>query len=147
MIVHPRALLLVIAAAGTASAWTTPSVALSSCLTQPRRPFAVTPRLFATPDEPSAEEELAAVDVDDLTFESEEQKKEVVGNLVADDEWEGLTLELTDLVRKSCTSLSSIHVSDGREVRMLVWFVFPPTHPCLSFLSSYSVGRYQIECP
>ena len=41
--------------------------------------------------------------VDDFTFESEEQKKQVVGNLVADDEWDGLTLELTDLVRKSCT--------------------------------------------
>ena len=40
---------------------------------------------------------------EDVTFESEEQKKQVVGNLVADDEWDGLTMELTDLVRKSCT--------------------------------------------
>lgn len=39
---------------------------------------------------------------DKIEFESEEQKKEVVGNLVADDEWDGLTMELTDLVRKSC---------------------------------------------
>ena len=28
-----------------------------------------------------------------------EQKEEVVGNLVADDEWEGLGMELTELVR------------------------------------------------
>ena len=30
---------------------------------------------------------------------SEEEKKEAVGNLVADDEWNGLTMELSELVR------------------------------------------------
>lgn len=32
---------------------------------------------------------------------TEEQKKQVVGNLVADDEWMGLTMELSELVRLS----------------------------------------------
>jgi hypothetical protein len=41
--------------------------------------------------------------VDDVTFDTEEEKREAVGNLVADDEWDGLTMELADLVRKSCT--------------------------------------------
>lgn len=31
--------------------------------------------------------------------ESEDEMKEQVGNLVADDEWEGLGMELTELVR------------------------------------------------
>lgn len=44
--------------------------------------------------------------VDSETLDSppemtEEKKKEVVGNLVANDEWEGLTLELAELVRLS----------------------------------------------
>ena len=102
MIVNQKTLLLVVAAAGTASAWTTHGV---SCLSRQQRPWvALTPRFLAAdvPENSSSSEEPATVD--DLTFESEEQKKEVVGNLVADDEWEGLTLELTDLVRKSCTS-------------------------------------------
>eukprot|EP00977_Amphora_coffeiformis_P027588 scaffold34622_cov162-Amphora_coffeaeformis.AAC.6 len=103
MIVNQRALLLAVAVAGTASAWTTQGV---SCLSRQRRPLvALTPRYLAIevpPENSSSSEEPAAVG--DLTFDSEEQKKEVVGNLVADDEWEGLTLELTDLVRKSCTS-------------------------------------------
>lgn len=41
-------------------------------------------------------EDPGAVDIDSL---SEEQKKEAVGNLVADDEWQGITMELTELVR------------------------------------------------
>jgi len=32
---------------------------------------------------------------------TEEEKEEIVGNLVADDEWNGLTLELSELVRLS----------------------------------------------
>ena len=44
----------------------------------------------------SEKEENVAVDVESL---SGEQKKEVVGNLVADDEWQGVTMELTELVR------------------------------------------------
>lgn len=45
---------------------------------------------------------IALCSVDDelgIEFESEEQKKEAVGNLVADDEWNGLTMELSELVR------------------------------------------------
>jgi hypothetical protein len=40
----------------------------------------------------------AKIDETDLT---PEQKEQVVGNLVADDEWEGLGIELTELVRVS----------------------------------------------
>lgn len=45
-------------------------------------------------------------DIDQVTFETEEDKREAVGNLVADDEWDGLTMELADLVRKSCTCMA-----------------------------------------
>ena len=38
------------------------------------------------------------VSVDTIEFESEEQKKEAVGNLVADDEWNGLSMELSEVV-------------------------------------------------
>jgi len=34
-----------------------------------------------------------------VQFESEEQKKEAVGNLVADDEWAGISMELAEIVR------------------------------------------------
>lgn len=34
-----------------------------------------------------------------IEFSSDEEKKEAVGNLVADDEWLGLSLELSELVR------------------------------------------------
>lgn len=36
---------------------------------------------------------------DQITFESEAKKKEAVGNLVADDEWMGLSMELSEIVR------------------------------------------------
>jgi hypothetical protein len=41
------------------------------------------------------------VDAELMEFASEEEKKEAVGNLVADDEWMGLTMELTELIRLS----------------------------------------------
>jgi hypothetical protein len=41
------------------------------------------------------------VDAELIEFASEEAKKEAVGNLVADDEWMGLTMELTELIRLS----------------------------------------------
>jgi hypothetical protein len=34
-----------------------------------------------------------------IEFKSEEEKKEAVGNLVADDEWAGLSMELSEVVR------------------------------------------------
>ena len=42
---------------------------------------------------------LRAESVDDVKLESEEEKKEAVGNLVADDEWNGLSMELSEIVR------------------------------------------------
>jgi len=56
--------------------------------------------LAAAKDEsgPSPDADLV-VSVDD-TF-SEEEKKEAVGNLVADDEWAGLSMELGEIVKKA----------------------------------------------
>lgn len=45
-------------------------------------------------------EEVNAV-VEEPEFASEEDKMEAVGNLVEDDEWLGLTMELTELIRLS----------------------------------------------
>lgn len=98
MIVNRRAAVLLLALtiiAGTSSAFTT--------TTAPRvaaRRAAVWPRSMAAEE---SEAEQPEINLEDIKFESEEQKKQVVGNLVADDEWDGLTMELTDLVRKSCT--------------------------------------------
>ena len=38
-------------------------------------------------------------DSDKIEFKSEADKKEAVGNLVADDEWAGLSMELSEVVR------------------------------------------------
>mmetsp|Transcript_13760 Transcript_13760/g.17955 ORF Transcript_13760/g.17955 Transcript_13760/m.17955 type:complete len:285 (+) Transcript_13760:148-1002(+) len=52
------------------------------------------PALFLA-DEPTSDAELG------VEFDSEEQKKEAVGNLIANDEWTGLTMELSEIVRAS----------------------------------------------
>ena len=41
----------------------------------------------------------ASFDEEDGLFQSESDKKEAVGNLVEDDEWMGLSMELGELVR------------------------------------------------
>ena len=41
---------------------------------------------------PAGKDDEGVVDVDAIVFSSEEEKKEAVGNLVADDEWMGLSL-------------------------------------------------------
>lgn len=46
--------------------------------------------------EPSAGKDT---DINSIKFESEEEKKEAVGNLVADDEWMGLGMELSEVIR------------------------------------------------
>jgi hypothetical protein len=58
--------------------------------------------LTATPessesDSPNSEQ----VDAELVEFASEEEKKEAVGNLVEEDEWGGLTMELTEIIRLS----------------------------------------------
>ena len=108
IIVNRRVLLLALGTAATAShAWTTltlPRFARPAVVaTATRRVSRSSGPCFMTQDSKEEEEEKSATVGDDLKFESEEQKKQVVGNLVADDEWDGLTMELTDLVRKSCT--------------------------------------------
>jgi hypothetical protein len=49
----------------------------------------------------AAVDDTELVDAELIDFASEEEKKEAVGNLVADDEWMGLTMELTELIRLS----------------------------------------------
>jgi hypothetical protein len=59
--------------------------------------------LASTP-EGGAEPETSASDSPDaevIEFTSEEAKKEAVGNLVEEDEWGGLTMELSELIRLS----------------------------------------------
>jgi hypothetical protein len=54
------------------------------------------------------EEEVATVaELNAIVFATPEEKNEAVGNLVADDEWGGLTMELADLVRLSGKVASS----------------------------------------
>ena len=53
--------------------------------------------LGAESDSSSSSE--ASVDPDKIEFASEAEKKEAVGNLVADDEWQGLSMELSETVR------------------------------------------------
>lgn len=57
-----------------------------------------TSRLFAEQDDDSKDDTPAEPQSDSMT---KEEKEEAVGNLVADDEWNGLTLELSELVRLS----------------------------------------------
>jgi len=52
-------------------------------------------------DDPTAEESdnEDVIEPEMFKFETEEEKKEAIGNLVADDEWMGLSMELGELVR------------------------------------------------
>jgi hypothetical protein len=60
--------------------------------------------LSATPEGGDAEPVRAEPDSSEaevIEFASEEAKKEAVGNLVEEDEWTGLTMELTEVIRLS----------------------------------------------
>jgi hypothetical protein len=60
------------------------------------------PEISSSSDFSEAEvDDTELVDAELIDFASEEEKKEAVGNLVADDEWMGLTMELTELIRLS----------------------------------------------
>lgn len=64
--------------------------------------FAVlpTPRFVSRSSSLSAEAaDKDVVDVDAIVFSNEEEKKKAVGNLVADDEWMGLGMELSEAIR------------------------------------------------
>jgi hypothetical protein len=55
------------------------------------------PRLYLSSEKAdSADDDGDVVVLNSLT---DEQKKEAVGNLVADDEWQGITMELSEVVR------------------------------------------------
>lgn len=56
-------------------------------------------RLFQSTEDETEPSEAASSVLQDVDALTPEEKKEVVGNLVADDEWEGLGMELTELVR------------------------------------------------
>ena len=53
-------------------------------------------RLCLSSESGNAESEIVEAEFQSL---SEEEKKEAVGNLVADDEWNGLAMELSDIIR------------------------------------------------
>jgi hypothetical protein len=53
---------------------------------------------FRTPNQLFLSEDSSA-DTESATKPTKEQVEERIGNLVADDEWMGLTMELTELVR------------------------------------------------
>ena len=57
------------------------------------------PTFLAAEPEGSSSSSEASVDPDKIEFASEEEKKEAVKNLVADDEWQGLSMELSEIVR------------------------------------------------
>jgi hypothetical protein len=56
------------------------------------------PSLRSSP-EPTDEADAPAAPAAELTAEEEEEEKKRVGNLVADEEWNGLSLELADIIR------------------------------------------------
>ena len=89
---YTHALILVVGLQKS-SGFTTPLPSMGRCepMSQCQRPSRV---LFA-----EGSDEPVDVDVDKIEFESEEAKKEAVGNLVADDEWAGLSMELSEVVR------------------------------------------------
>ena len=51
------------------------------------------------PKDSTSSSSSSDLDLASLSFESDDDKKEAVGNLVADDEWMGLSMELGELVR------------------------------------------------
>jgi hypothetical protein len=59
--------------------------------------------LATTPEGGDADalSESESPDAELFEFASEEAKKEAVGNLVEEDEWSGLTMELTEIIRLS----------------------------------------------
>lgn len=80
----------------------------ASCLENPKNFFSIhgwgvqgqQVRLSTSLKAEEGEGEPAPYDKDlGLEFESEDSKKEAVGNLVADDEWMGLSMELSEVVR------------------------------------------------
>jgi hypothetical protein len=83
--------------------------------------MAATEEESASRKEEEEEEDVATVqELNAIVFASEDEKKAAVGNLVADDEWGGLTMELADLVRVSGRSLSGeLGGSCGRRIPFL----------------------------
>ncbi|GKY95402.1 hypothetical protein MPSEU_000501700 [Mayamaea pseudoterrestris] len=78
----------------------------------PRRAFVACVPRFATSEEPDSLVD-ASLSVEpivfdknesqfiDIPFETDEEKTTAIGNLVADDAWEGLSLELSEIIRRA----------------------------------------------
>jgi uncharacterized protein YdeI (BOF family) len=74
-----------------------------SCLAKPVTFLSSTPEggdADPVPAEPVSSETVSS-DAEVIEFASEEAKKEAVGNLVEEDEWTGLTMELSEVIRLS----------------------------------------------
>ena len=56
---------------------------------------------------------------DDIVFENEQAKQDAVGNLVADDEWMGLRMELSETIRMAVVEDLKVNARDflGKDVR------------------------------
>jgi hypothetical protein len=78
-------------------AGTTRLPALTPCLSN-RQPLVV---FAVSADGQMSSENEAALNA--IVFSSEEERKKAVGNLVEDDEWQGLTMSLTELVKTAVT--------------------------------------------
>lgn len=81
------------------NAWTTllPSFSASPTLAAISKISKTTVFLAASDDDDDSKTLTDAAN--SIEFKSEEEKKEAVGNLVADDEWAGLSMELSEVVR------------------------------------------------
>lgn len=70
-----------------------------------RPSFVTSTRLWVEVEESDSTDGTAPSDdntqIIDITFKTEEEKTAAVGNLVADDEWAGLTMELSEIIRRA----------------------------------------------
>jgi hypothetical protein len=74
-----------------------------SCLVKPATFLTATPEggdAEPVPAEPESSESDSP-DAEPIEFASEEEKKDAVGNLVEEDEWTGLSMELSEVIRLS----------------------------------------------
>ena len=70
-------------------------------------------------DDDDGDDKGATIDVTGTVAEpiTKEEKDSAVGNLVVNDEWEGLTMELSDLIQTAVGKLKSIELSEYKVFR------------------------------
>ena len=71
-------------------------------------------------DNDNGDDKGAIIDVTGTAAEpiTKEEKDSAVGNLVVNDEWEGLTMELSDLIQTAVGKLKSIELSEYKIFRL-----------------------------